>query len=69
MDQTVVDVTERVAEGMDVKLGDEVVIFGRQRDTILPAAEQAAHVETISYELFCLAGRLNPRWPLTDDNG
>lgn len=57
MDQVIVDLT-----GLeDVKLGEEAVIFGRQGDSLLPAAEQAARAGTISYELFCLAGQLNPR--------
>jgi alanine racemase len=57
MDQIVVDVTEMP----EARMGDEAVIFGRQGAAILPAAEAAAEAGTISYELFCLAGQLNPR--------
>ena len=57
MDQIVVDVTEIP----EARMGDEAVIFGRQGAAILPAAEAAAQAGTISYELFCLAGQLNPR--------
>jgi alanine racemase len=57
MDQVIVDVT-----GLgDIAMGEEAVIFGRQGGAVLPAAEQAALAGTISYELFCLAGQLNPR--------
>lgn len=58
MDQVIVDVTDVAGE---VKMGDEAVLFGRQGQTLLPAAEQAALAGTISYELFCLAGQINPR--------
>jgi alanine racemase len=57
MDQVVVDVTSLPG----VQTGEEAVIFGRQGTTVLPAAEQAGLAGTISYELFCLAGQLNPR--------
>lgn len=57
MDQFMVDVTG----GPAVAVGDEAVLFGRQGDSILPAAEAAEKAGTISYELFCLAGQLNKR--------
>lgn len=69
MDQVIVDVTDAVAAGATIDVGDEAVIFGRQtapdggpngETIILPAAEQARRAGTISYELFCLAGRMNP---------
>jgi alanine racemase len=68
MDQCVVDVTDLATSGIDPRVGDEVVLFGRQQApggavTYLPAAEQAARAGTIAYELFCLAGMLNPRRP------
>ncbi|MEN6624673.1 MAG: alanine racemase [Candidatus Sumerlaeia bacterium] len=58
MDQFMVDVTG----GPEVRVGDEAVLFGRQGEAILPAAEVAARAGTISYELFCLAGQLNKRY-------
>ena len=58
MDQVVVDVTDLPGE---VRMGEEAVLFGRQGEAILPAAEIARLAGTISYELFCLAGQLNPR--------
>lgn len=61
MDQIIVDVTDLPA----VAVGDEAVLFGVQRgpwgEAVLSAAEPAAIVGTISYELFCLAGQINPR--------
>ncbi len=57
MDQCVVDVTD----GPPVAVGEEVVLFGRQGSAVLPAAEVARWAGTISYELFCLAGQINPR--------
>jgi alanine racemase len=57
MDQFMIDVTD----GPQATVGDEVVLFGRQGDLVLPAAEVAAAAGTISYELFCLAGGMNPR--------
>lgn len=62
MDQVVVDVTDVG----DVAMGEDAVLFGRQGEAILPAAEQAALAGTISYELFCLAGQLNPHVQLHD---
>jgi alanine racemase len=64
MDQIIVDVTDLSGE-TPVAVGDEAVLFGAQRwqgQTVLyPAAELAACAGTISYELFCLTGQINPR--------
>ena len=57
MDQIIVDVTD--APGAQV--GDEVVLFGRQKNKKIGADELAALAETIPYELLCLAGQINPR--------
>ena len=57
MDQVVVDVTD----GPETTVGDEAVFFGRQGAAILPACDVASVAGTISYELFCLAGNINPR--------
>ncbi len=57
MDQIVVDVTDFPS----VELGDEAVLFGRQGSEILSADEVANWAETISYELLCSAGQINPR--------
>ncbi len=46
MDQMVLDVT-----GIDVKQGDEVIIFGREKNNELSADEVAKWAETINYEI------------------
>ncbi len=52
MDQTVVDVTTIVAtRGEDVRMGDEVVLIGRQGSAAITAEEVAARVGTINYEV------------------
>jgi len=57
MDQCVIDVTDC----LHVDVDDEVVLFGRQDDCLLPVGDVAEWANSISYELMCLAGRLNPR--------
>ncbi len=57
MDQCVIDVTDCP----HVDVNDEVVLFGRQDDCLLPVGDVAKWANSISYELMCLAGRLNPR--------
>jgi alanine racemase len=47
MDQTMVDVTH--IQG--VRIGDEVVLIGRQRDETITAEEVAERLGTINYEV------------------
>lgn len=62
MDQFMVDVTDNT----EVKIGDEVVIFGSgEGDTSLP--ELAAIMGTIHYEIMCMLSRRIPR--VIIDNG
>ncbi len=57
MDQLMLDVT-----GIpDVKMGDEVVVFGRQGDQVLPIEELADLLGTINYELTCVITKRVPR--------
>ncbi|MFV0314153.1 MAG: alanine racemase [Anaerotignum sp.] len=57
MDQIMIDVT-----GIpDVKMGDEVVVFGRQDDQVLPIEELASILGTINYELTCVITKRVPR--------
>lgn len=56
MDQFMID----LSEVPDAQLGDEVVIYGRQGEGIMPIEEAAAKVGTITYELSC---SLTPRVP------
>jgi alanine racemase len=53
MDLTMVDVT-RIPQ---VRLGDEVVLFGRQGNAELPVHEMAAKARSITYEIICGIGR------------
>ena len=57
MNLTMFDVTDLE----QVKLGDEVVLLGRQGDEEITADEIAAWMDTISYEVLCLFGNLNNR--------
>jgi alanine racemase len=57
MDQIMVDVS-RVPS---VRLGDEAVILGRQKDQVITADELAKIVKTINYEILCSLGSRLPR--------
>lgn len=57
MDQFMVDVTHLD----DVKLGDEVVLIGRQGDNSISAEEIANLVDTINYEVTCRISERVPR--------
>lgn len=56
MDQCMIDVTEID----DVKIGDEVVLFGCEEGS-LNADDIATKLNTISYEILCMVGRRVPR--------
>lgn len=54
MDQFMVDVT-----GIDVAIGDEVLLWGKNGDDILPIEEVAEQIGSFNYELLtCLSARL-----------
>ncbi len=57
MDLTMVDLTDIV----DVKVGDEVVLLGRQGDEEITPQQWADWAETIPYEIFCSIGKRVPR--------
>ena len=57
MDMCTVDVT-RIPE---CRVGDEVVLMGRQGDGYIPAGDIAAKAGTISYEVLCALGKRAPR--------
>lgn len=57
MDQTIIDVS-RV---MDVKLGDEVVVMGKQKKASITADMLAKFADTINYEIVCSLGNRLPR--------
>ncbi|MDD5355391.1 MAG: alanine racemase, partial [Candidatus Omnitrophica bacterium] len=56
MDHTMVD-----ASGVDAKLGDEVVLIGKQRNSEISAEEIAHLCSTISYEVVCWISKRVPR--------
>jgi alanine racemase len=45
----------------EVRAGDEAVLWGRQQGRLIRPEEAAAWAGTISYELMCLAGKINNR--------
>ena len=53
MDMCMIDVTDLA----DVKIGDEVVLLGRQGDEEIRVEELASIAGTIPYEMFCSIGR------------
>ncbi|ONI41629.1 alanine racemase [Candidatus Epulonipiscium fishelsonii] len=57
MDQFMVDVTNI----KNVKLGDEVVIFGKQGNRNISVEEIATLTDTINYEIICMIGKRVPR--------
>lgn len=57
MDQCMIDAT-----GIeDVKVGDEVVLFGKQGDDFISIDEIAEKLGTINYEIVCMISRRVPR--------
>ncbi len=61
MDQFMVDVTDLVADGVDVCVGDEVVLLGRQGTREISAEELAGLCGTINYEIICSPGKRVPK--------
>jgi alanine racemase len=57
MDQTIIDVTDI----QNVKVGDEVVLFGEQNDARITVDEVADLVHTINYEVLCAISKRVPR--------
>lgn len=62
MDQCMVDVSHIE----DVKIGDEVVIFGKQKDNEITADELALQIGTINYEIICSVSKRIPRVYIKD---
>jgi alanine racemase len=57
MDFVIVDVTDVPR----VKVGDEVVLMGRQGKEQITADEIAEKIDSISYEVLCSIGKRVPR--------
>lgn len=60
MDQSMVDISNLLAQGKDVQVGDEVVLIGRQGQNILSAETIGERTGTINYEV---VSRILPRVP------
>ena len=58
MDQMMV----RVPDDLPVRVGDEVVLIGRQGGEEITATELAGLADTISYEIVCGISRRVPRF-------
>jgi alanine racemase len=63
MDQCMIDITEI----SDVKVGDDVVLFGKQGDNFIPLNELARKLNTINHEIICGINRRIPRIYKKDD--
>lgn len=61
MDQCLADVTELAANGIDVRPGDEAVLFGSQGEERISPEELAALENTINYEIICSLSKRIPR--------
>lgn len=62
MDQCMIDITDID----DVKVGDEVVLFGKQDGAFISIDELAAKLGTINYEIVCMIGKRVPRVYIKD---
>jgi len=66
MDQCMIDITDIVESGKNIRLGDEVVLFGKQEDKEINVTDLADIVGTINYELVCIIGKRIPRIYIKD---
>lgn len=57
MDQCMVDVTEQ----SQVKVGDEVILIGKDQDSSISMDEIAYQLGTINYEIACMISGRVPR--------
>lgn len=56
MDQCMIDVT-----GIDVKIGDEVILIGQDAEQCISIGDIANKLDTINYEIVCMINRRVPR--------
>jgi alanine racemase len=61
MDMTMVDVTDLTSGGGGCRIGDEVVLIGRQGAEEITAGEMADWAQTNAYEILCGIGARVPR--------
>ena len=69
MDQIVVDCGPDDGRAPAVRVGDEVVLIGRQGDQEITASEWARRLGTIAYEVLCGIGPRVPRLTVGGDAG
>ena len=63
MDQLMADVTEIE----DIKIGDEVILFGKSGNNIITVESVAELMGTINYETICVIGKRVPRVYIRDN--
>lgn len=63
MDQCMADAT-----GVDVKVGDEVVLYSSERESGITIDDIASKIGTINYEVICMLGKRVPRVYLENNN-
>ncbi|MBI9011112.1 MAG: alanine racemase [Clostridiales bacterium] len=56
MDQCMIDVS-----GVDVEIGDEIILFGEDMDQRISIDDIASHLNTINYEVVCMINKRVPR--------
>ena len=62
MDQCIIDVT-----GLDVQMGDEVILYGGNDVNGIAINSIAKSLNTINYEIVCMLNKRVPRLYLKDD--
>lgn len=67
MDQCVVDLSELVARGIEVRIGDEVVLFGDPSAGLPPVEAWARAIGTINYEIVASIGSRVVRVAIDDE--
>ena len=64
MDQCMADITDL---SNNVKIGDEAVLFGKQKNSEILADDLAKSIGTINYEITCSVARRVPRYYIRDE--
>ena len=56
------------ANGLDIKTGDEVVLYSSQKGSGITIDDIADKIGTINYEIICMLGKRVPRVYLENNN-
>lgn len=67
MDQCVIDLTELIDRGIEVRVGDEVVLFGDPATGMPPVEAWSQAIGTINYEIVARIGERVLRVPVDDE--